>query len=152
MALKAYRIRNKSSSFLSLYCLSGSAVITGTNGDDTLIGNTAYNVINGLGGNDRINGCGGNDIISGGDGNDVLTSGPGNDQSSCGAGTDTITDFQPRFDTKNLIQRVRNASNSDISELCPHMVFGAPADRQYTRLPPLISYSNAISGIIVSDV
>jgi Ca2+-binding RTX toxin-like protein len=68
-------------------------VITGTNGDDTLIGNTAYNIINGLGGNDRINGCGGNDIIS-----------------------------------------------------------GAPADRQYTRLPPLISYSNAISGIIVSDV
>ena len=147
MALKAYRIRNKSSSFLSLYCLSGSAVITGTNGDDTLIGNTAYNVINGLGGNDRINGCGGNDIISGGDGNDVLTSGPGNDQSSCGA----VQTRLPTF-SQDLIQRVRNASNSDISELCPHMVFGAPADRQYTRLPPLISYSNAISGIIVSDV
>ena len=57
----------------------------------------------------------------------------------------------PTF-SQDLIQRVRNASNSDISELCPHMVFGAPADRQYTRLPPLISYSNAISGIIVSDV
>ena len=51
---------------------SGNTVITGTNGDDTLIRTTGSNIINGLGGNDGINGCSGNDIVNGGAGNDGI--------------------------------------------------------------------------------
>lgn len=57
------------------------AVITGTDGNDT---------INGGVGNDTINGGAGNDTINGGDGNDSLMGGAGYDNFSGGAGNDTI--------------------------------------------------------------
>jgi Ca2+-binding RTX toxin-like protein len=57
--------------------------------------------INGNAENDIIEGYSGNDQVYGNDGNNVLTGGPGSDQFNCGAGIDTITDFQPGFDTKS---------------------------------------------------
>jgi len=82
--------------------------ITGTTGDDFLVGGPGGDTINALAGADYVFGLGGNDIINGGDGldnldggdgddivdggngDDNLTGGDGNDQLSGGAGNDII--------------------------------------------------------------
>ena len=73
--------------------------ITGTNGDDTLNGTTADDVICGLGGNDlirgnlgfdRIYGGPGDDDISGDADDDLLVGGDGHDRLAGGAGDDWI--------------------------------------------------------------
>lgn len=75
--------------------------ITGTSGDDQLIGTPRSDTIHGLGGNDYIVGGGkgadhiygdaGNDEIYGGSGNDVIDGGAGADTIDGGAGADVIT-------------------------------------------------------------
>jgi len=82
--------------------------ITGTEGDDMLVGTACADDIKGLGGNDIIDGRAGddyidggtgddnlmggagNDILHGGDGNDIIFGGVGNDQISGGAGDDRL--------------------------------------------------------------
>jgi len=51
----------------------------GTEGDDTLTGQSSNDVIDGLGGNDSIDGRGGDDILVGAGGADTLIGGDGND-------------------------------------------------------------------------
>jgi Ca2+-binding RTX toxin-like protein len=64
--------------------------LTGTNFNDTLIGNGADNVLSGLGGNDVLSGNAGNDRLSGGTGNDQLNGGIGNDTLNGDAGNDRL--------------------------------------------------------------
>ena len=55
-------------------------VITGTSGDDTLVGSsTQNNHIIGGAGDDYLFGAGGDNLLDGGTGNDFMTSGPGQD-------------------------------------------------------------------------
>ena len=68
----------------SIENLTGSA-----SGGDTLSGNSAANLIRGLGGNDSLFGRGGNDTIEGGDGDDFIAGGGGTDTIDGGAGNDT---------------------------------------------------------------
>ncbi|MEY8843069.1 calcium-binding protein, partial [Cribrihabitans sp. XS_ASV171] len=64
--------------------------LTGTNGDNGLVGAAQDDVLSGLGGIDRIDGHGGNDLIDAGGGDDgVVTGGAGNDTILGGAGNDT---------------------------------------------------------------
>jgi Ca2+-binding RTX toxin-like protein len=65
-------------------------IITGTNGDDNLIGTSGADIINGRNGNDGINGCNGADNISGGNGNDRIAGSQGNDILNGDAGNDVI--------------------------------------------------------------
>lgn len=66
--------------------LTAGLIITGTSGNDNLLGTGANDTIYGLGGNDHIDGAGGDNTIYGGDGNDNLMrgieiwGGNGNDQ------------------------------------------------------------------------
>ncbi|CAA2105741.1 Bifunctional hemolysin/adenylate cyclase [Methylobacterium bullatum] len=53
--------------------------ISGTGGNETLIGNTGANTLTGSSGDDTLSGGAGNDILDGGDGSDTLTGGDGND-------------------------------------------------------------------------
>ncbi len=55
--------------------ITGSGTITGTNGNDLILGSAADDTINGLGGTDCILGGGGNDTISGDGGSDVCSGG-----------------------------------------------------------------------------
>jgi Ca2+-binding RTX toxin-like protein len=82
--------------------------LTGTEGNDTLLGATLADTLSGLDGDDRLEGRGGNDQLSGGagddtldggdgddrisasDGNDIVFGGPGNDNIGGGLGNDTI--------------------------------------------------------------
>jgi Ca2+-binding RTX toxin-like protein len=72
-------------------CLAGTgSVITGTAGNDVLIGTDRDDVINGNGGTDQIFGMGGQDIISGGGGNDIIFGGDCTDLLMGGAGDDVM--------------------------------------------------------------
>jgi Ca2+-binding RTX toxin-like protein len=64
--------------------------VTGAVGDDTILGNNAANIINGLDGNDLIDGRGGADTIDGGFGKDTLNGGSGNDQIKGDSGLDAL--------------------------------------------------------------
>lgn len=75
-------------------------IINGTNLSDTLLGDGAGNVFDGLNGDDFLAGAGGadtltgglgNDTIEGGSGDDTLTGGDGNDILRGGDGNDIIT-------------------------------------------------------------
>jgi Ca2+-binding RTX toxin-like protein len=65
--------------------VTGSVTLTGTEGNDLILGSSGADTIDGLGGNDCILGGGGDDSITGGDGNDVCLG---------GAGTDTFTECE----------------------------------------------------------
>jgi Ca2+-binding RTX toxin-like protein len=64
-------------------------IVTGSGASDTLIGNSARNVLNGGGGRDRIFGRGGGDVLNGGAGNDILRGEAGRDLLVGAAGNDT---------------------------------------------------------------
>jgi hypothetical protein len=57
----------------------GAGTITGTDGNDLIIGSSTADTIDGLGGDDCIVSGGGDDNITGGDGNDVCLGGPSSD-------------------------------------------------------------------------
>jgi VCBS repeat-containing protein len=81
--------------------------VTGSAGDDTLVGNSYANLLQGGNGNDTISGLDGSDALEGGGGNDKLDGGAGDDTLEGNAGADTfvfgvetasadvITDFNP---------------------------------------------------------
>ena len=66
------------------------ANISGTTGNDTLIGSNDSDFLSGNSGDDSIVGAGGNDTIFGDGGNDWVEGGAGNDSISGGGGQDTI--------------------------------------------------------------
>ncbi len=76
------------------------ATLTGTPGNDTIVGTSADDVISGAGGNDSLQGGLGDDEIYGGDGNDTLAGGIGFDYLYGGAGNDTylVTDLDDYFE------------------------------------------------------
>ena len=82
--------------------------LTGSNYDDTLIGNAGNNTLNGGSGADYLNGGKASDVLIGGLGNDTLTGGDGIDyfvfNTALNATTnkDTITDFNITDDTIRL--------------------------------------------------
>jgi Ca2+-binding RTX toxin-like protein len=59
--------------------ITGAGTITGTDGNDLIMGSSAADTIDGLGGDDCIVSGGGDDSITGADGNDVCLGGPGSD-------------------------------------------------------------------------
>ena len=67
-----------------------TSIITGTPGNDTLIGTNLADTINGLAGQDTLNGGEGNDTLMGGSQRDVLRGGSGNDTLDAGPGTDVL--------------------------------------------------------------
>jgi Ca2+-binding RTX toxin-like protein len=70
--------------------LAGIEQVTGGNGNDTILGNDAVNILDGGPGNDTVDGRGGDDEIFGGVGNDTLIGGPGNDTLSGDPGDDNL--------------------------------------------------------------
>lgn len=67
-----------------------ACTITGTNGNNVLVGTAAGDVICGLGGNDGLWGLAGNDILRGDLGNDVLVDFSGTDKLEGGEGNDFL--------------------------------------------------------------
>lgn len=65
-------------------------VISGTAGNDVLIGKNGNNLIQGFGGDDIIIGGKGSDCLIGGDGNDIIIGGRGNDNMQGDNGDDIL--------------------------------------------------------------
>ncbi len=65
--------------------------VVGSPNNDTIIGNSLANVLNGAAGNDTIRGMAGPDFLIGGPGNDHLNGGTGNDRCSGGGGSNVLT-------------------------------------------------------------
>ncbi|GAB3466160.1 M10 family metallopeptidase C-terminal domain-containing protein [Azotobacter salinestris] len=96
--------------------------VTGSEGDDSLLGSAAAETLDGGSGSDNLVGGLGNDLLNGGAGNDILSGGQGRDQLSGGEGADVfrftsltdsyqnagdnfadlITDFDPSEDRIDL--------------------------------------------------
>jgi Ca2+-binding RTX toxin-like protein len=55
------------------------ATVTGTGGNNILVGTTRRDIVRGLAGSDTLSGLGGSDFLDGGVGNDVMRGGTGND-------------------------------------------------------------------------
>jgi len=69
----------------------GVCTVTGTEGDDQLVGDAAVgDIMCGLGGDDDLKGLGGNDTIFGGPGGDTVEGGAGNDVISGEGGADVL--------------------------------------------------------------
>ena len=64
--------------------------VTGTAGDDTLLGSDCADQISGLGGDDIVDARGGNDIVATGAGDDHIVGGAGNDHIDAGEGNDIV--------------------------------------------------------------
>jgi Ca2+-binding RTX toxin-like protein len=105
---------------LSTTSLAGTTAInlTGNGIAQTITGNAGKNILNGAAGNDTLNGGNGNDFLYGGLGNDRLTGGAGydgfvfNTKISSTSNVDTITDFNPKYDTIRLDNAVMSALGS----------------------------------------
>jgi len=113
------------------YALGAPSATDLTNGNDTYLGTSDGDIVNGLDGNDRINGSSGNDTIDGGAGNDVLTGGVGADALIGGTGNDwayytssssavsvnlqngTASGGDAQGDTLNGIERLQGSSFDD---------------------------------------
>lgn len=78
------------------YPMDGSGVVGftryGTEADDSMIGRTGNDLLEGGGGRDVMFGQEGDDTLRGGDGDDQLIGGPGNDIFEGGAGDDSMID------------------------------------------------------------
>lgn len=71
-------------------CLGKPATITGTPGNDTLVGTGGNDVIVAGPGDDTVKGAKGNDVVCGGDGNDTIKGAAGNDKLLGEAGDDVL--------------------------------------------------------------
>lgn len=78
---------------------SGSDVLTGEDGANTLSGGAGADQLNGLGGDDNLNGGTGSDVLSGASGDEVITGGPNPDKISGGSGDDVINAKDSSKDT-----------------------------------------------------
>ena len=129
---------------------------TGTDGDNTVIGGAAGEILYGRGGNDRIEGHGGDDILMDGAGEDTLIGGAGADIFVMAADdeTDVILDFAPGIDRIDLTgwSMLRNLDQIAFEStswggilryrdetLHLHAVDGLPLGRQDVVTPDLIA-------------
>jgi Ca2+-binding RTX toxin-like protein len=69
---------------------SGTDLLTGSNADDDIFGDSTHNIIRAWSGNDYIVANGGDDLIDGGNGDDGISGGNGNDVIAGGAGDDSL--------------------------------------------------------------
>jgi Ca2+-binding RTX toxin-like protein len=90
-----------------------ASTISGLDGNDKLTGRDANDVLNGNAGNDTLNGGLGNDSLFGGTGNDVLIGGPGADKLVGGSGNDTYVVDTSDVITENVSEGVDTVLSSN---------------------------------------
>jgi Ca2+-binding RTX toxin-like protein len=102
--------------------LTGIKNLTGSDFNDTLIGDNNSNIISGSLGNDTLSGNGGNDVMFGGAGSDLLYGGSGVDYFSGGAGIDyfafkALTDSNTTYGIDTIVDFQDGTDKIDLSTL-----------------------------------
>ncbi|MEX2237863.1 MAG: choice-of-anchor Q domain-containing protein [Dehalococcoidia bacterium] len=97
-----------SGAYEARYCFSQPETKAGSNAGQTLTGTAGDDVILGLGGVDTLNGVGGDDRLCGGDGDDTLNGGADDDRLSGGSGSDTCNGGAGAGDIANASCEVKN--------------------------------------------
>ncbi|MFP7673471.1 Hint domain-containing protein [Marivita sp. S0852] len=90
-------------------------------GDDTLVGGSGDDVIDGGDGNDALFGGTGDDTLDGGAGSDLLTGGKGDDRFAISGGNDTIDDFNSGNSGTLNDGKVTNNDRIDLSRHYDHI-------------------------------
>ncbi len=112
--------------------LTGLENLTGSNFNDSLMGDNNSNIITGGLGNDVLNGGGGDDFLIGGLGNNTLTGGAGADTFQWlkgNSGHDLVTDFTPGTDKLDLSQLLQgeNGTAASLDDYLHFKVVGSGA-------------------------
>jgi len=121
---------------LDAHTMTHAMLISGGDGNDTLIGGSGHDRLIGGNGDDKLDGGAGNDVLIGGAGNDTLTGGLGNntfvwqfgDQGTVAKpAVDTVTDFGQNgkhdvLDLRDLLQGENHVGN-DSGNLTQYLHF-----------------------------
>jgi hypothetical protein len=123
------------------YLVRTGSLLDGGNGDDTLDGSAARDILIGGQGKDALNGGAGDDLIRGGVGNDQLTGGAGHDVFRWSLG-DAGTTGPP---ARDLITDFDNTAHSgDVLDLRDLLVGESHASNTVS-LPAMIGLNNALT-------
>ena len=109
---------------------------TGNDLNNSIFGNAAANVLNGLLGNDNLQGNGGNDTLFGGDDNDILDGGTGADQMNGGFGHDN-------FWVDNLGDQVVGGAGTDMVFSSVNFTLGADVENLRLLTGAFVGTGNA---------
>ena len=133
-------------------------VLSGTGGEDTLLGNDKDDRLKGRGGEDRIKGRGGDDLlkgnrgedtIKGGSGKDKIIPGKGKDEVDAGAGDDRIyardTGGVDHIDCGGGIDKVKSVNRDDKTKRNCETVPG-PREGTTTGTPGTTSTTSTTAG------
>lgn len=131
-------------SFAGIENLIGSALKS-----DRLVGDSADNVLTGLGGADRLDGGGGRDKLDGGEGDDVLLGRTGADQLTGAAGADifAIVDKLPAAGEHDRVMDFQSGIDLlqvDASQFGGGLVAGGPVDLVMGSTPDPSGHTDGI--------
>jgi Ca2+-binding RTX toxin-like protein len=134
--------------------LSGIENLSGSQGNDSLIGNTYANVLQGSGGNDVLTGAGGQDTLTGGTGADRFVYGSAA-QSPVGAGADRVTDFShvqgDRIDLAAIDASTAVAGNQAFSFIGSGLYTGVAGQLRYAVSGGVTIIGGDLNGDKVTD-
>jgi Ca2+-binding RTX toxin-like protein len=134
--------------------LIGIENLSGSQGNDILIGNTGANVLQGWNGNDLLVGAGGKDILTGGLGADRFVYGSAT-QSVVGADADRITDFShaqgDRIDLSQIDASTAAAGNQAFSFIGSSLYTGVAGQLRFATAGGITTIAGDLNGDKVSD-
>ncbi|MGL4963412.1 MAG: calcium-binding protein [Inquilinus sp.] len=144
--------------------LTGIEILSGSQGNDHLTGNSFANTLQGWNGNDALEGGIGKDVLVGGAGKDMLTGGAGADRfvhaaigdSLTGANADRITDFShvqgDRIDLSAIDANTDGAvGNQAFTFIGSSLYTGAGQLRAVNTSPGITTIAGDVNGDGVSD-
>ncbi|MGE5548524.1 MAG: hypothetical protein ACM33T_16580 [Solirubrobacterales bacterium] len=97
--------------------------MTGTDGNDLMLGKHGADALAGSAGNDILVGGKGDDVLSGDAGNDMLTGNKGHDTFvfNSGSGQDVVLDFQKGQDILQIARNINGLAVEKAADLTNHV-------------------------------
>ncbi|MGF6232292.1 Ca2+-binding RTX toxin-like protein [Inquilinus ginsengisoli] len=134
--------------------LTGIENLSGSHGDDSLIGNSGMNTLQGWNGNDVLTGAGGKDTLAGGTGTDRFAYTASAD-SAVGANADRITDFShaqgDKIDLSAIDADTGSAGDQAFSFIGPALYTGVAGQLRYHSNGTITTIAGDINGDGTSD-
>jgi Ca2+-binding RTX toxin-like protein len=134
--------------------LAGIENLSGSQGNDSLVGNNGANTLQGWSGNDALTGANGKDTLTGGAGSDRFAY-AGAAQSAVGANADRITDFShaqgDRIDLSAIDASAALAGNQAFSFIGTALYTGVAGQLRYAVAGGVTTIAGDVNGDGTSD-